>query len=238
MVPSPPVSRDDRRQFFAVLLLWALVGVFLVTRKLWFGGGMEFLVWNGFLAVIPLGLAWLARRHAARGWAVLGLGLAWLVFMPNAPYLLTDLMHLRTSRVRTLPLDVFLLASAAAAGTLAGLVSLRWMHEALLRRGVRRWVGWGFVGAASVAAGFGVYLGRFQRWNSWDILSRPSEVLSDAWSALGEMRVFGYAALLGLGLCVGYAVLTLFVGSPGAEHEVRPADVQKRSAGADESASS
>ena len=217
MLPSPLVSRTDRRQFFAVLLLWVLVGVFLVTRKLWFGGGMEFLVWNGFLAVLPLGMAWLARRSAARGWLFAGLGLAWLVFFPNAPYLLTDLMHLRTSRPSVLPLDVFLLASAAAAGTLAGIVSLRWMHEGLMRRGVGRWVGWGFVGAASVAAGFGVYLGRFQRWNSWDIVARPSEVLSNAWSALGEVRVFGYAILLGLGLCVGYAVLTMFIGSPHGE---------------------
>ena len=98
----------------------------------------------------------------------------------------------------------------------AGLVSLRWMHEAIVARVAALW-GWAFVGATSIAAGFGVYLGRFQRWNTWDILTRPGDVLAGAWGSLGEVRVLAFALLFALGILVGYTIMTLLLGAPRLE---------------------
>lgn len=214
-----PLSRTDRNQLVALVLLGAFVLLLIAARYGWVGRGMGFLLWNLFLAAVPVGAAWLSRRLATTAsgsrLALAGLvacTLAWLGFLPNAPYIATDLMHLRNSRPAFLWLDTLVLGTAALAGMLAGLLSLRWMHEVVLARVRVAWLGWAFVVAVSLVAAFGVYLGRFQRWNTWDILTRPGELLADAWSTLGEVKVFAFVGLFGLGLAIGYGVLTLLVG--------------------------
>jgi len=219
-------SPDPRlRQVAGGVLLGLLTLVLLGARWVAIGRPLWFLVWNMFLAAVPVAVAWLAlwtaRRRfdsSRRGWAaLLAVSLMWLGFFPNAPYILTDLMHLRNSQPSWLWLDIMVIGSAAATGMYAGLVSLRWMHEAFLTRGARPLLGWAFVLAAALAAGFGVFLGRFQRWNTWDILTRPGDVLADAWSSLGDVRVLAFATLFALGIAIGYAVLTLLVGLPKAD---------------------
>lgn len=214
------MSRTDRNQLIALALVGALALIFIAARYQWVGRGMGFLLWNLFLAAVPVGAAWLSRRLATGASrsrlalaGVVACALVWLGFLPNAPYIATDLMHLRNSRPAFLWLDTLVVGTAALAGMLAGLLSLRWMHQVVLARVRAAWIGWAFVGAVSLAAGFGVYLGRFQRWNTWDILTRPGELLADAWSTLGEVKVFAFVALFGLGLLIGYLVLTLLVGA-------------------------
>lgn len=217
----------DQRQFVGLVMLGTLALVMLGARWVATGVPLLFFVWNMFLAAVPVGAAmlvrYLARKRfvsARRGWVLLGLAsLLWLGFFPNAPYIVTDLMHLRNSRANWLWLDVMAIGTCAAMGVYAGLLSLRWMHEALLTRGARPWGGWAFVLGASLAAGFGVYLGRFQRWNTWDILTRPGDLLAGAWSSLGEVRVLAFATLFALAIAVGYAVFTLLVGQPVADEK-------------------
>jgi len=214
----------DQRQLAALVLLGMLALVMLGARWVATGVPLLFFVWNMFLAAVPVGAALLVRYLAQRtfvsqrrAWLSLALAsLLWLGFFPNAPYIVTDLMHLRNSRANWLWLDVMAIGSCAAMGLYAGILSLRWMHEALLMRGTRAWLGWAFVLAASLAAGFGVFLGRFQRWNTWDILTRPGDLLAGAWSSLGEVRVLAFASLFALGIAVSYAVYTLLVGRPAA----------------------
>ena len=79
-----------------------------------------------------------------------------------------------------------------------------------------RQVGWLLVIGASLLCGFGVYLGRFQRWNSWDIVTRPTELLTEAWSALAETHVLAFSVLFSAVLFAGYATLTVIVGRPAS----------------------
>jgi uncharacterized membrane protein len=138
-----------------------------------------FLAWNLFLAWLPLVFAYAAVRVGRRRpWAAAPLLGAWLAFLPNAPYLITDLIWLE-GRASTLKVyDAALFFAAATCGLALGFVSLRWA-QAL----VGRWVGtWGsrlFVLAALGLSGFGVYLGRFRRWNSWDIVTDPLALFAD-----------------------------------------------------------
>jgi uncharacterized membrane protein len=205
----------DQRHVLSVVLLGVFLLLLMGAQVVAKGQTNLFLLWNLFLAGLPIIAAWAARRATKTWWFVL-VSLAWLGFFPNAPYIVTDIMHVRNSHPSYLWLDVIVYGTAAATGFYAGLVSLRWMHEAIVARVAPLW-GWAFVGATSIAAGFGVYLGRFQRWNTWDILTRPGDVLAGAWGSLGEVRVLAFALLFALGILVGYTIMTLLLGAPRLE---------------------
>jgi len=152
----------------------------VVARSIYVGQlTSTFLLWNLFLAWLPLLFAALAVGLARRS-SPLALvpGLAWLVFLPNAPYLVTDLMHLAPDGRVPVLFDTVMLFSFALFGLALGLVSLRWMQRLVADRWSRLG-GWLFAGTALGAAGFGIYLGRYVRWNSWDLLTQPSLLLRD-----------------------------------------------------------
>lgn len=224
-LPPPPtaprpglaawVGRDpDRRMVLGVAWLSVLAVGLVVFRHEWTERATyDFLHWNLFLAWVPIALAagvsWAARRPRG-GWAAWPLGLAWLAFFPNAPYIVTDLMHLRSTRGGPLWLDVLMVSSVALAGLLAGLASLRLVHGVVTRAARSALVGWAFAAAACLGAGFGVYLGRFQRWNSWDIVTRPTDVLTDALVTVTGPRAVAFTAFFGLLLLACYAAVTAF----------------------------
>lgn len=146
-----------------------------------------FLIWNLFLAWIPFGASLLAyelhRRREAGLAILLGVGLFWLLFFPNAPYIVSDFVHLRHHgglgpNEFWFWYDLVMIACFAWTGLLLGLVSL-YLMQSIVRERAGRWFSWLFVGGALFAGGFGVYLGRFQRWNSWDLLHRPLALVAD-----------------------------------------------------------
>ena len=131
-----------------------------------------FVRWNLFLAWVPLVLAYAvsaaARRPISRP-ALLLLAPAWIIFLPNAPYLVTDLVHLRG--LLTVP-NAVVLALLALAGLLIGVRSVQLVQGCVERLwGVR--AGWTAVHAIAVLTAFGIYLGRVKRWNSWTLMEDP-----------------------------------------------------------------
>lgn len=166
---------------FARLTAATAFPVFLILARSLYVGQISatFLLWNLFLAWLPLLFAALAVVLARRSLLLaLAPGLAWLLFLPNAPYLITDLMHLSWDGRVPVLFDTVLLFSCALCGLALGLMSLRWMQSLVASRG-GRWRGWLFAATALGAAGFGVYLGRYVRWNSWDLLTQPNPLVRD-----------------------------------------------------------
>jgi len=168
------------------------------------------LVWNLFLAWVPLGLALLLYdRHVrrARLATLAGLGLLWLLFFPNAPYIVTDFEHLAGSTGEKFWYDGILIATAATAGLLLGFVSL-YLLQAIVRRGVGVRYAWLFVFAVLGLSSFGVYLGRVLRWNSWDVFVRPGSLAADLAQALldpfAHPRPIGITFLFTSFLIAGY----------------------------------
>jgi uncharacterized membrane protein len=102
-------------------------------------------------------------------------------FFPNAPYILTDLIHLTSGYYRHFWVDLTLFLLCAFTGLVLGFVSL-YLMQSLMARSLGRIAGWLFVIAALGLSSFGVYLGRFLRFNSWDVL-RPGHIFSglNAW---------------------------------------------------------
>jgi uncharacterized membrane protein len=178
----------------------------------------RFLVWNLILAWVPLILALVvydAYRHGAR---LLGLAPAlalWLLFLPNAPYIVTDFVHLSARSAAPLWFDGVELSAFAWTGMLLGFVSLYLVH-AVLRDRLGALLGWFVVLCVLALASVGVYLGRVQRWNSWEVLTQPGTKLAELQAHLGDPTAFARvlaATLVATGLlAVAYLVFYVLIG--------------------------
>lgn len=152
-----------------------------------------FLIWNLFLAWIPLIFAYLTYAFSIKRSILYILvplfSLVWLVFFPNAPYIITDMLHL-TYGWDGAPLwfDIILLIWFSWTGLLLGIVSLYLMQE-VVKKIFGKFFGWILVFSVSFLSSVGVYLGRFLRWNSWDLLNNPAEIFSDSWQLLRNFNV-------------------------------------------------
>ena len=104
--------------------------------------------------------------------------LVWLAFLPNAPYIVTDLIHVRVGNDTWLWLDVLVVLSFALSGLLLFYLSLLDMQKltTLYFKKIPIETTTTFI---IFLCGFGVYLGRFLRYNSWEIISNPQVLISD-----------------------------------------------------------
>jgi uncharacterized membrane protein len=146
----------------------------------------SFLPINLFLAWIPLGaaaMAYLTRRQRRLFFWVMPLCLVvWLMFFPNAPYLLTDFQHLAYSDGGApLWFDVIILVWFAWTGLMLGIASLYLVQEMVTER-FNTWIGWIFTIGVTILSSLGVFLGRFLRWNSWDLLRDPIPIAWDLYA--------------------------------------------------------
>jgi uncharacterized membrane protein len=196
-------------RFYPLLASSALAAVLLALRIGLSGRlTLAFLAWNLTLAWIPWlcsTAAWASKSRAGTAVA----GAVWLAFLPNAPYLVTDFLHLQPRAPIPLWYDIALLASFAWAGCLLAIVSLRAMHVLVTRR-FGATAGWLFVAGATGLTGLGIYIGRFLRWNSWDLALRPGAVLEDLLSRgispAAQLRVIGVTGTFAAMFLVTYLV--------------------------------
>lgn len=201
----------DLRVPLLTLASASALGVTLVGARtiLSWQGHHLYLVWNLFLAWIPVLLAvWLEerdRKGTAKDWRFWAMAFAWLMFFPNAPYILTDLSHLKFATRMHWWTDLILILLFAFTGLVLAFVSLHRMHSLVSRRrgGVTGWV---FVFGVAILSGFGVYLGRFKRWNSWDVILNPVGLFKDSLNWLQPYSA-GFTLLFGLLLFTAYAML-------------------------------
>ena len=164
-----------------------------------------------------LGLS--AGRLQAR--VLLPVGAAWLLFFPNAPYILTDLFHLEPRAGVPYWYDLALLLSCAWNGLMLAYASLTDMQQLVTRR-LGWWSGWAFATVALLLSSFGIYLGRYLRFNSWDILTNPLTLFYDIVHRLLHPTAYsgtwGVTLLYGVFLLLGYATVRL-LGRMGEEGE-------------------
>jgi len=177
------------------------------------------LVWNLFLAWIPLVLALVVYDGARRGWSastLAAVGLAWLLFLPNAPYIVTDLKWLGHYDSGTHWFDPLLIGVAAAIGLVLGFLSLYLVQAVVVRR-LGSLAGWTLAFGALTASGVGVYLGRFQRWNSWDVVTEPTRVVGQLASAaldpLAHGRPLAWSIAFAVASCTGYVLFYAVLGT-------------------------
>lgn len=192
-----------------------------------------FLIWNLFLAWVPFGASLLAyelhKRREAGLPVLLGIGLFWLLFFPNAPYIISDLVHLKFHGGNTQHFsfwyDLVMISCFAWTGLLLGFVSL-YLMQTIVRERFGGRLSWFFTASMLFAGGFGVYLGRFQRWNSWDLVHRPfallSDVLNQIMHPLAHKTTWGITLLFAGMLLMLYVVLYSLLQYAKSEKEAGP----------------
>ncbi len=173
-------------------------------------------VWNIFLAWIPyLASLWADSLHQhpqTRPWHLIVPTGLWIVFLPNAPYLITDFMHIRQRP--DMPwlfwYDMILMATFAWTGCILGAFSLSTMQR-IIRDYSSSLTSWLFVLASAGLCGIGLYLGRFERWNSWDILLHPKAIAYDLINPIldpiGHLRPLAISALFSAFFLISYLTI-------------------------------
>lgn len=169
-----------------------------------------FLNWNLFLAFVPwlftLILSMSPNLQKSR-LAVFGMLGVWLLFFPNASYILTDLFHLSHNSSMPIWFDLVLILSFAWTGLLYGFLSL-WNLEELLEQFLSKRTITLLSVVLLFVSGFGIYIGRYLRWNSWDILHHPTKLMGDIGDRIvnpfDHTRTWGVTVFMGLFLAMLY----------------------------------
>ncbi len=198
------------------LLFASGVSISLVLARIAFTGNVRYgyLVWNLCLAWVPLVFALLAVNDhcggAGRRWRFAGFAAAWLLFFPNAPYIFTDLSHLHVGFGGHFWTDLVLILSCAFTGMVLGFVSL-YLRQATVKATAGNLASWLFIAAVAGLSGFGIYVGRFLRFNSWDVVVSPFKLYHGIgqWAAepLAHPAPLAFPVLFGVFLFVSYLML-------------------------------
>lgn len=204
------MSRTQRVAFNLIgtsLLAGGLLALRMaLTQTLFFG----FLAYNLALAWTPLALGALFARllRARRDRIALPVGVAYALFFPNAFYLVTDVIHLKSRDGVPLWFDATLFMVFAFAGTGLALAALGLVHRAIAARFGGR-AGWLAAVSMALLSGFGIFLGRVERLNSWDVVTRPVALIERATSPL--LRPFDHLGAWLMTLVLGGLLASLHI---------------------------
>ena len=142
---------------------------------------LGFLIWNLFLAAVPYLISTcMSRNQKVTGSRLLFflLFITWLLFIPNAFYILTDLFHLGNFSGIPLWFELAMILSFAWNGLLLGILSVRQM-EKMMERYLSGRTELYFICPVMFLNALGVYIGRYLRFNSWDVIANPFQLVAD-----------------------------------------------------------
>ncbi len=204
--------------FFPLLLSSILAGAFLAFR-IFYSETLNYinLLWNLLLAWLPYFFSLLAfnafSARQKRWWLISLFIVLWLIFFPNAPYIVTDFYYLDPRPPIPLWFDISLIAIFAITGCFLALASLRSIHT-IVETYVGRILGWIFALLTLGLASLGVYLGRFARYNSWDLLLRPKPLLKElAFNLLNPLDNLGFLGFTIMFTCILLVFYLMFVNA-------------------------
>lgn len=218
------IERRIIRLFIVIFSSFILLvlAVFLPLQHLVLRADMA---WNVFLALVPLVAALLAKVSYTKGKKLPAAFflLLWLAFLPNGPYMITDLIHVGRYDYRT---EVGYLPSLVAwsgmlhigfsviIGSISGFLALYVVHYEFIKR-AKVLQGWLFCSGVAVLCGVGIFIGRFLRFNSWDIVLNPKELLVQI--VAREPLHMALFILLFTGMTFGGYLLFYWCFDPGRE---------------------
>ncbi len=206
---QPSIVRELKRHLSLFALMVFCISLLLVRAKLSHSIYLFFLVWNLFLAYTPLGITtiMISRITFIEKWYFYPAFIAWLLVLPNAPYILTDFIHLYKYNGIPVWFDILLIASFTFCGLLFGLASMKNMHRIISLK-FNTTTATIAMAASSILSGFGIYLGRFLRYNSWDVLQKPVALITDILNSL--LAAETYRPAWGITLGFGTLLFLLF----------------------------
>lgn len=224
--PVHAIMAHHQKNILLALLVISSTSLILIAIRLFLAApsrAYAFLVWNLFLAWIPyvIGLLLLSyHRHITSRWALSAIVLLWILFFPNAPYIATDFFHFDQKPHIPVWFDLIMLFSFAWSGLLLGLLSLRDVQTVIVQK-TNHFIGWFFVVMAILFGAVGVYMGRYLRWNSWDVFIDPFELANDLVIRFmypsQDWRAWGLTTAFSFFLGAAYATLLLLMRNQSDE---------------------
>jgi uncharacterized membrane protein len=168
------------------------------------------MIWNLFLAFIPYALSnWISNKINRKSkLAFIIATLIWLLFIPNSFYIITDLFHLNKNGPSPIWYDLALLFSFAWNGLLFGIISVRQM-ERMFEQFFNKRFDLLFVYPVMALNAFGIYLGRYLRFNSWDVVSNPVLLLRDVYYLI--VHPLRYRVDWGMIICYSLLMTLIYV---------------------------
>lgn len=185
-----------------------------------------FLVWNLFLAYIPFFISSIILQNKRiqnskiKFWSLF---FTWILFLPNAPYILTDFVHLQQGIAMSYWFDLLLIASFSINGLVLFFISINDVHKVIQQKysTIRAWF---LTTIIFFLCGFGIYLGRFLRWNSWDILQKPQLLITDIFTRIihptEHPKTWGVTLGFGLFFIINFMILKLITLKPVASNDI------------------
>ncbi len=201
-----------------LLAFLGFIAMMIAVRSYYTGSILFlFLVWNIFLAWIPFTISSLfSKLDDKPKWKQILIFCCWLAFFPNALYIVTDLIHLDIESKVPKWFDAVLLFSASVAGLMMAFISLYRVEKFFQKKVHKKFHSVSII-IILFFASFGVYLGRFLRWNSWDIISNPFQLLLSighrivspfdhlqTWTVTGTLTIFFYLLYIAVKKMPGY----------------------------------
>jgi uncharacterized membrane protein len=169
-----------------------------------------FLAWNLFLACIPFLLSgWLCRHQEIikNKVKLILLVSVWLLFMPNSFYILTDLFHLQNIGNGHPWFDLTLILSFAWNGILFGILSIRKM-EMLLKASQGKFISGFVICMVMWLNAFGIYIGRFLRFNSWDVILNPFSLFGEIAGMF--LNPYDYRYVWAMSFCFAFFMVIIY----------------------------
>ncbi|HRG00636.1 MAG TPA: DUF1361 domain-containing protein [Bacteroidia bacterium] len=185
--------------FKQLVYSFTLFSVTLLTYRIIKSDGLSyiFLAWNLFLALIPWWISdYLKQKETLQLKNIPLLG-TWLLFIPNSPYILTDLFHLKPRLYLPLWFDLVLVLSFALIGMLVFLKSLKDMLS-ILKTYVSPMLFTLITPVIFWLIAFGLYLGRYLRFNSWNVVNHPFRLMRQSFDVLLEKDTIGFTLIFGV----------------------------------------
>ncbi|QTD37052.1 DUF1361 domain-containing protein [Polaribacter batillariae] len=184
--------------FLILFCLFLFIVRVKLTGSLFFG----FLLWNLFLAMVPYLISLKIKRlnfEKITKPKLISLLFIWLIFLPNAPYIITDFIHLHHIKSTLVWLDLFIIFAYASTGLCITILSLFDVYKIIKQKWNLKYANY-FSYAVTFLCGFGIYLGRFLRLNSWDIFTNPITVLKKSMYSFNDAKTwlvtFGFGTFI------------------------------------------
>ncbi len=183
-------------QLLTALVVSSLTSVFLylISARYYGAGPFWYLNWNLFLAWLPLLFALLLVKYLKDNlwvsWRGILLTLLWLAFLPNSFYLISDLIHLSYTDYSQTLYYAIMIFSFSFNGLILGYISLYLLHKQLLKR-LKAISAHSWIAVVLALCSFAIYLGRYLRWSTWDVVLNPAGVLFDISDRIINPVAFG-----------------------------------------------
>ena len=161
-------------------MCFLFLAVLIAARIIYSGNTLYlFLVWNLFLAWIPYAISLKSKKSILQSKTMQTVVfVSWLLFFPNALYIVTDIIHVKETEAVPVWFDAILLFIASFTGIALAFASLINIENFLKHYFSKKYVPSIIIFLLFIGS-FGVYLGRFQRWNSWDVIQNPLSLATD-----------------------------------------------------------